>query len=130
MNHKGSGLIGRIAQYAVALLGILFFVMMIAGNDSGIDGGLYVAYIAFGISALVAVVFSLLGLNKKSLIGIAVFGVLMAISYAMADGSVRPEWAISEATSKWIGAGITLLIIAMGGAIAAIVVGEVSRIFK
>lgn len=130
MNHNGSGLIGRIAQYAVALLGILFFVMTISGNDSGIDGGLYVAYVAFGVSAAVAVVFSMLGLNRKSLIGIGLFAVLLAVSYGLADGSVKPEWGISESTSKWIGAGITMLIISMVGAVGAILYGEVTRLFK
>lgn len=130
MDHNGSGLIGRIAQYAVALLGILFFVMMISGNTSGIDGGLFVAYAAFGISAVVVVVFSLMGLNRKSLLGIGAFVVLLGVSYGLADGSVRPEWGITASASKWIGAGITMLIIAMLGAVGAIVYGEVTRLFK
>jgi hypothetical protein len=130
MNHKGSGLIARVAQYAVALLGILFFIMIYSGNDSGIDGGLYVTYVAFFLGAGMALVFSLVGLTKKSLIGMGGFLVLLAISYALADGSVRPEWGITESTSKWIGTGIIMFVIAMVGAVGAIVVGEVSRVFK
>lgn len=130
MNHSGSGLIGRIVQYAVALLGIVFFIMIYTGNTAGIDGGLYVTYAAFILSAGIVVVFSLLGLNKKSLLGIGLFVVLVAVSYGLADGSVRPEWGISESTSKWIGAGIIMLIIAMVGAVGAIIYGEVTRLLK
>lgn len=130
MNHSGSGLIGRVVQYAVALLGIIFFIMIFSGNTAGIDGGLYVTYAAFILSAGIVVVFSLMGLTKKSLIGMGLFAVLLAVSYGMADGSVRPEWGISESTSKWIGAGIIMLIIAMAGAVGAIIYGEVTRLFK
>lgn len=130
MNQAGSGLIGRVVQYAIALLGIVFFIMILSGNMAGIDGGLYVTYAAFILSAGVVLVFSLMGLNKKSLIGMGLFAVLLAVSYALADGSVRPEWGISEAVSKWIGAGIIMLTIAMAGAVGAIIYGEVTRLFK
>ncbi len=130
MNHQSSLLIGRIAQYALALLGILFFILIYFDKAIGIDGGLWVTYIAFVLSAGMALIFAVIGLNKKMLIGIGAFVVLLGISYAMADGSVRPEWGITETTSKWIGAGIGLLAISMIGAIGAIVVGEVSRMFK
>jgi len=130
MNHQGSGLIGRIAQYAVALLGILFFIMIYSGNDAGIDGGLWVTYIALGVCAGAALVFSLMGLNRKSIIGMGTFLAVLAVAYLMADGSVRPEWGITEGTSKWIGAGIGMFAIALAGAVGAIVYGEVSRLFK
>lgn len=130
MNHQGSGLIGRIAQYAVAILGIIFFIMILSGKQAGIDGGLYITYVAFFVSAGVALVFSLLGLTRKSLIGFGLFAVLLGISYAMADGSVKPEWDITASTSKWIGAGIIMLVIAMAGAVGAIAYGEITRLFK
>lgn len=130
MNQAGSGLIGRVVQYAIAILGIIFFVMIFSGNMVGIDGGLYVTYAAFFLSAGVLLVFSLLGLNKRSFIMMGVFIVLIAVSYALSDGSVRPEWEISESVSKWIGAGLIMLIIAMVGAVGAILYGEVTRLFK
>lgn len=130
MNQAGSGLIGRVVQYAIALLGIVFFVMILTGNMAGIDGGLYLTYAAFILSAGVVLVFSFIGVTKKSLIGMGLFAVLIAVSYGLADGSVRPEWEISESVSKWIGAGIIMLIIAMVGAVGAILYGEVTRLFK
>lgn len=130
MNHQGTGLIGRIAQYAIAVLGIIFFIMIVSGNTAGIDGGLYVTYIAFFISAGIALVFSLMGLTKKSLIGIGAFVVVFALAYAMSDGSVQPEWNISESTSKLISTGLHMLMIATLGAVGAIVFGEVTRMLK
>ena len=130
MNHQGTALIGRIAQYAIAVLGIIFFIMILSGNNTGIDGGLFVTYIAFFISAGVVLVFSLIGLTKKSLIGIGAFVVVFALAYAMSDGSVKPEWNITESTSKLISTGLHMLMIATLGAIGAIVYGEVTRMFK
>ncbi len=130
MNHSGSGLIGRIAQYAVALLGIVFFIMILSDSAAGIDGGLWVTYVALFVSAGLALVFSFRGLTKKSFIGFGLFAVLLAVAYVMADGSVKPEWDITQTTSKWIGAGIIMLTIAMAGAVGAIIYGEVTRLFK
>lgn len=130
MNHNSTGLFGRIAQYATALLGIVFFIMIYAGNDTGVDGGLWVSYIAMGLSMAIVLVFAVTGMNKKSIIGIGGFLLLFAISYAMADGSVKPEWGITEQASKLIGAGLIMLTIAMVGAVGAILVGEVSRMLK
>ncbi len=130
MNHQGTALIGRIAQYAIAVLGIIFFIMILSGNTTGIDGGLFVTYIAFFLCAGITLVFSLIGLTKKSLIGMGAFVVVFALAYALSDGSVKPEWNISESTSKLISTGLHMLMIATLGAIGAIVYGEVTRMFK
>jgi hypothetical protein len=130
MNHSGTALIGRVAQWALAALGIIFVVMIFSGNEAGIDGGLWVTYIAFGLSTLIAVVFSLTNLTKKSLLGIGLFVVLLAVAYGVSDSSVRPEWNISESASKWIGAGLILLYLSLFGAIAAILYGEITRLLK
>ncbi|MEI2419132.1 hypothetical protein V6O07_02575, partial [Arthrospira platensis SPKY2] len=73
----------------MAILGILFFIMIYADNEAGITGGLWVTYIAFAISAGVAIIFAILGLNKKSLIGFGAFAIVFALAYALADGSVQ-----------------------------------------
>jgi hypothetical protein len=130
MNHQGSGLIGRIAQWTLALLGIVFTLMIYGGSDVGIDGGLWVTYIAFVLCSATALVFSLMGLNKKSLLGMGAFFGLVVVAYIISDGSVRPEWNVSESVSKWIGAGLIMLYVAMAGAVGAIVWGEISRMMK
>lgn len=136
MDHQSGGLIGRVAQWAVGLLGIVFVLMIFSGSETGVDGGLYITYAAFGLCAGLAVLFALYSLftaGKRALptlIGLGVFLVLLGIAYATASDVTRPEWGITPSTSKWVGAGLGVLYIMMGGAIVSIVVGEVSRFFK
>ncbi|WKZ65381.1 MAG: hypothetical protein QY325_11470 [Flavobacteriales bacterium] len=130
MNHKGSGLLGRVAQWVLIALGVIFTLMIFSGSDTGIDGGLWVTYFAFGIAAVSTLAFSLMGLNKKSFMGMGAFVVVLVVAYLISDGGVRPEWNISEGASKWIGAGLILMYVALFGAIIAIVYGEVTRLFK
>ncbi len=135
MGHTGN-LIGRIALWLVAALGILFFIMIYTGSETGIDGGLTLAYVAFALCAGMAVIFGVIHViaaGKKalsSLIGLAAFGVLVAISYALADGTVRPSWDVTPEASRWIGAGIIATLLALGAAIVAIVFGEIARMLK
>ena len=53
--HKRSGLLGNIAMWAITGLGAVFFIMIMSGSEAGIDGGLYLTYIAFGLGILLAV---------------------------------------------------------------------------
>ncbi len=135
MGHQGS-LIGKIVLWLISALGVIFIIMIYSGNDLGIDGGLWITYIAFIACAAMALIFGIVGMlsaGKRALpglIGLGGFLALLFISYAMADGSVQPEWNISESTSKWIGAGITMTGIAAAGAVVAIVFGEINRMFK
>ena len=135
MNHQGS-LIGKIALWIIAALGIIFFLMIYSGNETGIDGGLFLTYAAFILGAGMVLLFAVLQIFTAgrralpTLIGIGAFLVLLAISYALASGDVRPEWNITSSTSKWIGAGITMTGIAAAAAVLAILYGEISRMFK
>ncbi len=135
MGHQGS-LIAKIALWIIAVLGIVFCVMIYTGSETGIDGGLWVSYASFFLIIAVILVFALVqiftaGKNAlPTLIGIGGFLVLLAISYAIADGTVRPDWGISEGASKWISAGITMTGIAAAAAVLAILYGEVTRFMK
>lgn len=130
MNHNGTALIGRIAMWAVMALGTIFTVMIWMGNDAGISGGLMVTYVAMGVATAVTLIFALMGLNKKSLIGIGAFAVVLLGAYLLADGATKPEWNMTESTSKWIGAGISMAFLGIIGAVGTILFGEVTRIFK
>ncbi|MBL7956339.1 MAG: hypothetical protein JNM49_00145 [Flavobacteriales bacterium] len=129
MNHKASP-IGRIAMWVIGALGVLFTLLIYTGSDFGINAGLWISYIAFGVAALASLGFALIGIDKKSLIGIGGVLAITVIAYFVSDGATRPEWNISEGTSKWIGAGLILTYLAMLGAVGAILVGEVRRMLK
>ena len=134
MKGNSAALVGKVAQWAIAALGIIFVIMILSGSESsGINGGLFISYIAFGLCAVVALVFSLIGVlsgGKKPLMGIGGFAVLCLVAYLMASDSVETGWDITSDTSKWIGMGLGLFYILFGAAAAAILIGEVSRLFK
>ena len=134
MNHK-SALIGQIALWGIAVLGVIFFVMIMTGNETGIDAGIYLTYVAFGLGILLAVFSGVVsafsgGSLKSTLVPLVAFAALFLVSYLMADGSVKPTWGISETASKLIGAGLTMTALAALVAVGAAIYGAVSKLFK
>lgn len=98
-----------------------------------IDVGLYLGYALIILCAIAAVVIPLVqsfGDPKslvKSGIGVAVLLVIFLISFGVAS----PEAAgASEATSKWVGAGIISTYIIFFVAVIGIVFTEISKIIK
>ncbi|HRD51991.1 MAG TPA: hypothetical protein PKY96_05010 [Flavobacteriales bacterium] len=130
MKHTSTNSIGRIAQWALMGLGVLFTIMIFTGSELGIDGGLWITYIAMAIATVAAIGFSVTGLTRKSLIGIGAFVGLLLIAYLISDGSDAAKYNLSEGASKWVGAGLITMYVALFGAIGAIVYGEVTRMFK
>jgi purine-cytosine permease-like protein len=130
MKHTASNSIGRIAQWALMGLGVLFTIMIFTGSELGIDGGLWVTYIAMAVATVAAIGFSFTGLTKKSLIGIGAFLGLLLIAYLISDGSDAAKYGLTEGASKWVGAGLITMYVALFGAIGAIVYGEVTRLLK
>ena len=135
MEHKNSARIGQIVLWLVMGLGLIFFLMIMSGNSAGIDGGLYLTYAVFGLGILLAVLSGVMSLFsggniKSTLIPLVAFIGLFAVAYVMADGTVKPEWNITESTSKLIGAGLIMTGIAAVVAIAAAIYGGVMALFK
>ncbi|MFN3874709.1 MAG: hypothetical protein ACK4L7_02210 [Flavobacteriales bacterium] len=130
MKHSSTALLGRIAQWAVMVLGVLFIAMIWSGSDAGISGGLTLTYVALGIATAVTLGFAVMGLNRKSLIGIGAFAAVLAGAYLLSDGTVKPSWNLSATQAKLIGAGIGMAIFAMAAAVGVIVYGEITRMLK
>ena len=133
--HKNSGMIGNVALWAISGLGVVFFVMIMMGKDSGIDAGLYLTYLAFGIGILLAVLSGVMSLTqggdiKSTLVPVGAFVALFAISYLLADGSVKPEWNLSESASKLISTGLNMTGIAVLVAAGAAIYGGVKKLFN
>ena len=133
--HKRSGLLGNIAMWAITGLGAVFFIMIMSGSEAGIDGGLYLTYIAFGLGILLAVLSGVIsvftgGHLKGALIPIGAFLAVFAIAYVMADGTVKPTWDLTESGSKLISAGLTMTGIAMVVAVGAAVFGWVKKLIS
>ncbi|MFT5216820.1 MAG: hypothetical protein ACI83H_001949 [Glaciecola sp.] len=106
----------KILSLVLALAGILFGVMIIAGNNGQIDSMMYVAYAVLFIVLALVVVYTLINLlsHKDALMGalkgVGSFVVLALICYfvfasgtekTIADGKI-----LSATDDKLIGAGL------------------------
>ncbi|WP_233265993.1 hypothetical protein [Formosa sp. L2A11] len=108
--------------------------MIITGNESMIDNMLYVTYLVLAIIIALVIVFVVKGLFegdiKKTLLSVGAFAVILIISYVMSSGTdldltpfINKGMDVSEATSKYVGAGLNafygLAIIAIGSMVYA-----------
>ena len=125
----------KILGLVISLIGAYFLANIIMKGDdaviasgSGIDGFLYTAYIIFALVLVSVIVFGFKGLLsgniKNTLIILGAFIVVIAISYAMADNTpmeLKDGEMLTEAGSKWVGAGLytfyILAVIAIGSMI-------------
>jgi hypothetical protein len=118
----------RIIALVLALAGIIFGIMIIAGNEGQIDSMMYVAYAVLFIVLAAVVIYTLINLlsNKDALMGalkgVGSFVILALICYfVFANGvetPLRDGETLSASDSKLVGAGLymfyALAIIASG----------------
>ena len=104
-----------------------------------LDFGLYFLYFMLGVAIVVATILPILNLfsNPKSLIrifgGAAALVLAFFVAYSMSDGALIPKWIVMQQTEfsvKMIGAGLIMLYIFLFGSILAMIVSEVSKLFK
>ncbi|MDG1791344.1 MAG: hypothetical protein P8H34_07830 [Flavobacteriaceae bacterium] len=126
--HKIIKIVGLILSVVgAAILGMIIMKGddVIKETGSGVDGFLYTAYIIFVLVLISVVVFGFKGLMsgniKNTLITIGSFILIVALSYGLADSNqltLANGELLSEANSKWIGAGLytfyILAIVAIG----------------
>jgi len=109
-------------------------------SNSVLDGYFWVAYIAFGLSALLAILFPLIHIFAnpkeavKSLIGFAVILGLGFLAYAIADNTFTPlqleKMKTTAEISRMVGAGLIYTYIILTLAVLAIIYASISNIFK
>lgn len=109
-------------------------------SDTVLNGYFLVAYIAFGISALFAILFPIIQIvaNPKdavrSLIVVAFLVALWFVAYALSDNSFTPaeleKMETSAQTSILVGAGLFYTYFIFGMAVLAIIYASISNIFK
>ena len=131
--HKIIKIVGLILSVVgAAILGMIIMKGddVIKETGSGVDGFLYTAYIIFVLVLISVVVFGFKGLMsgniKNTLITVGSFIVIVAFSYGLADSNqltLANGELLSEANSKWIGAGLytfyILAIVAIGSMIVS-----------
>lgn len=128
----------KIIKWLVIVLSVVgfgfFLFVLIKGDDyiattgEGIDWFIYIAYITLFLTLLFVAIFVIKGIFAgnimKTIIPIAAFVVIIAVSFMLADGkeTVMSDGGIVSATeSRWIGAGLytfyTVALIAIGAMI-------------
>ena len=96
---------------------------------------LWSIYIAAGVAILFAIYHFVTNIkgNMKSLIGIVAFGLIIVISYVMAGGQPTSEALLEKADAGQIlmsDTGLFMFYILISLTVLAIIVAEVSRLFK
>ncbi len=107
----------KIITLVISLIGVALMFMSAGGDESSV--GMFINFTKVLLYATVAIVliFSIMNLLKnpqalkKTIIGLVIFGIIFAISYAMADGAAayngKNEVMLEEgSTSRLVDAGI------------------------
>jgi hypothetical protein len=119
----------KIIVAVLSVIGVIFALMIMSGNEGMIDNMMYVTYVVLAIILALVLVYVLKGLFagdiKKTLMSVGAFLVILVISYAMSSGTdldltpfTDKGVDVTESTSKYVGAGLyafyALAIIAIG----------------
>ncbi len=118
----------KIVALALAVIGIIFGIMIISGNEGQIDNMMYVAYAVFIAVVASVVLFTLVNTFtnpaalKSALMGLGFFALVALVCYfGLATGvetPLRDGETLSAGGSKLVGAGLymfyALIIIASG----------------
>ncbi|TYA74503.1 hypothetical protein [Seonamhaeicola marinus] len=135
----------KIVAFALAIIGAIFALMLIAGDDDsdvGMAGNmLYVAYAVLGLVIAMVLVFVVKGLFagnvKKTLMSVGAFLAVVIIGYAASSGTdlsltpfLEKGLDVTESTSKNVGAGLIIFYILAILAIASMAYSGVKKIFN
>ena len=110
-------------------------------SDTVLNGYFWVAYIAFGLSALFAILFPIIQTVSnpkdavKSFIGLAFVVILWFVAYyAFAENTFTPgqleKMETTAEISRMVGAGLIYTYFIFGLAVLAIIYASISNIFK
>ena len=135
----------KIVAFALAIIGAIFALMIIAGDQTAAESMssnmLYISYIVFGIVLLLVLIFVVKGIFagdiKKTLMTVGAFLAIVAVSYMISSGSdldLKPftdkGLNITEATSKQVGTGLYAFYFLAVIAIISMLYGGVKKIFN
>ena len=143
MSTKVTGMVSKVFEYGIGIIGAFFFFMILSGNDPdgafisrAINLSLWAIYIGAGIAVLFGVYQFVINIkdNKKGLIGIVAFVAIIFVANVMAKKQPVTDKLLSEGvtsqdilmTDTGLYTFYALIIIA----ILAIIISEVTRIFK
>lgn len=121
------------------LLVIAVSVILVVAALFSVDAGLYGVYILLAVAVSSSILLPLISALKspanlkKSLLWIASIGVLFIISYALSGSevtSVQAAKGITAATSKLVGAGLTMFYLVSAIAVIGLIYSEINKALK
>ncbi len=129
-----------VLMVLAAIYQIVVFTQGNSPSDSVLNGYFTVAYIAFGISLLFAILFPIIQLFAdpkaavRTLIGVAFLVVLWFVAYALSGNSFTPaeleKMETTASISRIVGAGLIYTYFIFALALLAIIFAGISSIFK
>ena len=135
----------KIAAFALAIIGAIFALMIMAGDEDtaqSMSGNmLYIAYVVLGIVILLVLLFVIKGLFsgdiKKTLMTVGAFLAVIVISYMISSGTdldltpfTDKGLDVDEGVSKNVGAGLYAFYILAVVAIGSMLFGGVKKLFN
>jgi len=144
----------KVLTGSIVVVGVILFLLIIAGKGTDADGNAIVAdgeigfaitfcmilFLSAAVVAVVAGIFMIAINIKKSvplLIGIGVFLVVLFLSYSLSSDEILEAWKYKASAElytagnvKWSDAGIISMYFFGAAAILAIIAGEISGIVK
>jgi hypothetical protein len=135
----------KILVMVLGVVGVVFALMIIAGDESSAEGMsgnmLAITYIVLGLAIALVLIYVVKGLFsgdiKKTLMTVGIFAAIVIVSYAISSGSdldLTPFTAkgqdVTDSTSKNVGAGLNVFYILAILAIASMVFSGVKKIFN
>jgi len=140
MNTKFAVIVGKVFQFGIAIIGSVLFLMILLDGDGGaissaIGLSLWSIYIAAGIAVLFGIFHFITNVknNKKSLIGIVAFVLIIIVSRTLAKGQEVTPSMLEKADEGQIlmtDTGLYMFYILMALTILSIAFSEVSRLLK
>lgn len=141
----------KVLKYLALVIGVIGLIFLgrivFAGDDAIKDSAdlqssllnpfMWIAYIVFGITVLLVVIFVIKGLFtgniRNTLISIAAFAIVVIVSYVLADGqamTLKDGSTLSASGSKWVSAGLIAFYIMAVLAILSMVFTGIRKLTK
>jgi hypothetical protein len=131
----------KIIAFALAIIGSIFALMIMAGSEGMIDNILYVTYAVLVMVLALVLIFVIKGLFtgdiKKTLITVGAFLAVILITYSISSGTdldLQPfndkGLGITEADSKNVGAGLYAFYFLAIIAIGSMLLGGVKKLLN
>ena len=140
MNTRIAGIVGKVFEFGIGIIGAIMFLMILSGNGESIISpaislSLYSIYIAAGIAVLFGIYHFAINVkdNKKSLIGIVAFLLIIVIARVLAKGQETSDVLLGKADEGQIlmtDTGLYMFYILIILTVLSILFSEVSRLLK